>query len=198
MEREEEQPFPLDIPIPATYGEALRGLANPSRLLTQRYQEQQWRADRAGAHPDILEFERVFVRRMAKLGVPVFASEVIRTRKRQDELFALGNSRAKAGQSAHQYGCAVDIVHSVKGWALAPKEWALIGHVGKELIAQKGFAMESKAWGGDWSFYDPAHWQLTEWKAIAHRQGLSSYPWPKVLPWYPGWEKDLLLEVEDM
>lgn len=166
-------PFPLDEPVSPHFAGALAGIVNREFLASQRYQEQQWRALEKGAHPDILEFKRVFIRRMAKLGVPMFASEVVRSPERQNDLYALGNSRAKGGQSPHQFGCAVDIVHSVKGWSMEPKAWALIGHVGKELITQKGLQVESLAWGGDWGFYDPAHWQIADWKADK-----VLYPWP--------------------
>jgi len=149
-------------------------MADKPFLASQRWQEQQWRANREGAHPDIIEFERVFIKRMSKLGVPMFAHEMVRTAERQDDLYALGNSRAKAGQSAHQYGCAVDIVHSTKAWGLSEKEWLLVGHVGKELITQKGLAIASLAWGGDWSFYDPAHWEIIDWRTEKEK-----FPWPK-------------------
>lgn len=181
-----DNPFPPDLPVPATYSEALRGLVNKARLQSQMWAQQQYRANRVGAHPDLLEFERVFIKRMSKLGVPLFAAEVVRSSQRQEELFALGNSRAKGGQSAHQYGCAVDIVHSIRGWNLAPKEWAVIGHVGKELIVSKGFAMTSNAWGGDWSFWDPAHWQIADW-----RNQVTDYPWPKLDAWRPNWRKSI-------
>lgn len=170
MGPEPEAEFPPDRPIPKSYDEALRGMANRPFLASQRYQEQQWRANREGAHPDILEFEKLLVRRMAKLGVPMFASEVIRTPERQDDLYALGTTKARAGQSPHQYGCAVDVVHSVHGWNLDQKAWALIGHVGKELAAQRGLKV---TWGGEWSFYDPAHWELTHWRELKE-----AYPWP--------------------
>lgn len=146
-------------------------MADRPFLNSQRWQEQQWRANREGAHPDILEFEKVFIRRMTKLGVPMFASEVRRTAQRQNDLHALGNSKAKAGQSPHQYGCAIDLVHSVKGWALDKTQWKLVGHVGKEVAKQRGLRLE---WGGDWNFYDPAHWQVATWKTDKEQ-----YPWPK-------------------
>lgn len=164
----------LDAPISASYQGALAGIVNREFLRSERYQQQQWRALRRGAHPDVLEFERLFVKRMAKLGVPVFASEVIRSPERQNELFKQGNSRAKGGQSPHQYGCAVDIVHSTMGWNMEPKAWSLMGHVGNEIIAQRGLGIQSFAWGGDWSFYDPAHWQLADWKAA---KGGFLFPW---------------------
>lgn len=145
-----------------SFGEALRGMADRPFLASRNWSEQQHRAMRDLAHPDILEFEKVFIRRMSKLDVPMFAVEIWRSSKRQDELYRLGNSKAKGGSSPHQYGLAVDLVHSVKAWNLPPKAWALIGHVGEELIAQKGLALE---WGGRWKgFYDPAHWQVVGWK----------------------------------
>lgn len=139
-------------------------------LASRNWREQQWRANREGAHPVVLEFERLFIKRMAKAGVPMFASEFVRTRERQNDLYALGNTRARAGQSPHQYGLAVDIVHSVKGWDMDRKAWALCAHVGRELATQYGFKME---WGGDWKFYDPAHWQLIDWK-----NQKENFPWP--------------------
>lgn len=146
-------------------------------LNSQRWQEQQWRAHRDGAHPDILEFERLFLKRLIKLGVPVFAHEVWRLNSRQDELYAAGMSKAKGGESPHNFGCAVDLVHSVHGWNLNAKQWALIGHVGKELATQRGFKV---TWGGDWKFYDPAHWELTEWRVV--RGLFRSFPHVKTVP----------------
>lgn len=168
-----ETPFPGETALPSDYGEALRGLVNRDMLKSQKWQEQQLRADREGAHPDILEFERCFIRAMAKLGIPMFASEVNRSWLRQDELFALGHSRAKGGQSAHNKGCAVDLVHSVRGWDLDRKSWDLIGHIGKETAKGRGLHIVSLAWGGDWGFYDPAHWEVKDWRMVAKQ-----FPWP--------------------
>lgn len=166
--------FPPDVPVPETYAQALAGMVDREYLASRGYLEQQGRAVRDFAHPDLLEFERVFVKRMAKLGVPVFVAEFIRSAKRQDDLFALGNSRARGGQSAHQYGCAFDLVHSTKEWGLTTKQWQLLGHIGKELITQKGLAVDSAAWPDfNGQFYDPAHWQIIDWK-----QHKDEYPWP--------------------
>lgn len=139
-------------------------MADPGFLRSSKWQEQQWRAKREGAHPDILEFERLLVAKLKKLGVPVFASEVWRDKSRQAELYVKGFSKAPPGKSPHQHGMAVDIVHSVKGWELDRKQWALIGHLGKELAIQRGLKV---TWGGDFkSIYDPAHWELTQWKEL--------------------------------
>lgn len=166
--------FPLDTPVPKDFGEALRVMVDRPFLASQKWQEQQGRASREGAHRDILDFERVLIKRMGKLGVPMFAHWVVRTEKQQLELFQGGHSKDSPadGQWPHR-GCAVDIVHSVKGWGLSKSQWALVGHVGKELALQRGLKVD---WGGDWRFYDPAHWQITGWKL------LEGYPWPETDP----------------
>lgn len=144
-------------------------MADKPFLATQKWQEQQWRANRLGAHPIIVEFERVFIKRMARLDVPMFASEVLRSQARQQELFLDGVSKAKAGKGPHPFGLAVDIVHSTKGWNLTKTQWALCGHVGMEVAAQRGLKVQ---WGGNFrSFYDPAHWEVLGWKAV-----MSDYP----------------------
>jgi hypothetical protein len=163
--------FPPDLPVPSTYDAALREMVDKAYLASQNWQRQQWRAERSGAHPDIVEFERVFIRRCKKLGIPLFAHSMVRSRHDQDKLFADGVTQAKGGESPHNYGLAVDIVHGVKAWGLSRREWDLLGHVGMEVAKSKGIGV---AWGGNWpSFYDPAHWELTGWKRF-----MSDFPFP--------------------
>lgn len=158
--------FPADREDDRTYAAALAGLVARDWLTSENHVAQHKRAARASpetgefAHADLLEFERLLIKRLAKLGVPMFAPEVWRSKERQDELYVLGHSKAKAGQSPHQHGMAVDIVHGQLGWNLSPKQWAVIGHIGKELAAAKGWKIQ---WGGDWKFYDPAHWEIKDW-----------------------------------
>lgn len=150
------------------YEAELRGMRNRAFLEDSRYMSQQTRALRAGCHPDILEFERKFVRRMAKLGIPMFCHTALRDHEEQSSLYVRGYSNARAGQSPHNYGLAVDIVHGTKAWELTQKQWELVGHLGKELAAQLGIKVE---WGGDWAFYDPAHWELANWRDIGTSWG---------------------------
>lgn len=170
-----ELPFPGDEPgVGPAFDDALRALRDRDFCQSQKFQEQQWRAvrttkDGGGVYPDLLEFERVFIKRMRALGVPMFCAEAIRSAERQNELFALGVSKARAGLGAHEFGLAVDIVHGTKAWNLTKRQWALVGHVGKEAARSVGFLVDDdKArnasvrliWGGDWGFYDPAHWEV--------------------------------------
>ncbi|THF60016.1 M15 family metallopeptidase [Ollibium composti] len=147
----------------SAYADELRGMIDRSFCFSEAYGVQQGRADRTGAQPDILEFERRLIKRAFKLGIPLWAHTVIRTSADQNAAFRAGHSKARAGQSPHNYGAAVDLVHGTKAWALTPRQWAIIGHLGKEVAAQSGLQI---TWGGDWEFYDPAHWELTHWRAI--------------------------------
>lgn len=178
--RTPEEPPEAPLVVTGNLQDALRGMQDFAFLKTQKHQEQQWRARREGAHPDILEFERVFIRRAAKLGIPMFALHVVRTADEQMALFKAGASRdsPEDGLWPHKC-CAVDLVHGRKAYDLTEQQWLLLGHIGHELAKAKGIEVE---WGGDWKKpgqklgWDPAHWQLAEWKALS-----AGYPWPEAL-----------------
>jgi len=146
--------------VPDTYRDQLAAIRAPDFCEGIKYREQQWRAERKGADPRILTFERLLVRRMRNLNIPMFASEVMRSQQRQLLLWTEGHSRVKE-YGPHTRGAAVDIIHGIHGWNIPKKAWSLVGHIGKEIIAQESLGMR---WGGDWDFYDPAHWELTDWK----------------------------------
>ena len=148
---------------PDAYAKELLGMVDRAFCFSERFTDQQGRADRTGADPGIIEFERRLVKRAFKLGIPLFAHSVIRGSQEQNRLFREGRSKARAGESPHNYGAACDLIHGTKAWNLTRKQWAILGHIGKEVAAQAGIAV---TWGGDWEFYDPAHWELTEWWAI--------------------------------
>lgn len=148
--------------VPETYREALKGMQDPEFLTTKKYREQQWRADRKGVDPQILLFERLLVRRMHNIGVPMFANEAMRDHKRQQELFDEGFSKIRR-DGPHGRGCAVDVIHGLNGWEIPEKCWSLIGHVGKQIVLQEGLRIR---WGGDWKFYDPAHWEREDWQSL--------------------------------
>lgn len=144
------------------FGSAMRAMVNRPFVESQKYRDQQMRVERWGAHPDILEFEKRLVTRMRKQGVPLFCLCLWRGEGDQTAAYVRGNSKAKWGQSPHNYGMAVDIIHGVRGYDIDTKSWALLGHIGKEISVQSGIAI---TWGGDWKFYDPAHWELAQWKS---------------------------------
>lgn len=155
---------------PATrFQDALQALRNPGFLKSPRYQEQQTRALREGAHPDIVEFSRKFVKRLASLGVPAFAHCIVRTEQEQFKLFLDGFSKdsPEDGFWPHM-AYAVGIIHSQFGWMdnpSIPHAWELFGHIGKEVALSMGIKI---IWGGDFvRFPDPAHWELEHWASMA-------------------------------
>ena len=144
------------------YADAVKDVRNLDFCLSQKFFDQQARASREGAHPDIVEFEKTLVRPMRKLGVPLCAHEFVRGQEAQTLAYVSGNSKAKYGESPHNFGCAVDVIHGTRGWSIPRKAWEVIGHVGKEIAVAKSIPI---VWGGDFSrLWDPAHWELKNWR----------------------------------
>ena len=149
-------------------------------LATTKYKSVTKAYDFDGVHPDIIDFWKAMDKHCKKRNIPLWAFEFVRSKKRQDALQAKGRSKAKGGQSPHQihrireyhpktgeiiregnFCMAVDIVHASRAWNLTKKEWDVLGSIGKEIARKRNLKME---WGGDWKFYDPAHWQIENWR----------------------------------
>jgi hypothetical protein len=162
MQRRKNPPTPAPVPV-TNNRTGLRALHDAKFIGSYEHERQHSRADRAGAHPDILEFEKRFLRRMRMHNVPMFSHCVIRTGAEQDRLYEKRVSNARAGESAHNYGMATDLIHGRLGWNLEKVSWEILGHIGKEVAAQAGIPIE---WGGDWKFWDPAHWELKNWREL--------------------------------
>ena len=111
----------------------------------------------------------------------------LRTFAEQDALFAQGRTKpgaivtkAKGGQSYHNYGLAIDIVLLVdkdKNGTFETASWDLktdFDGDGKsdwqEIVAI--FKRYGYEWGGDWKFNDAPHFQKTFGKSIAELQTL--------------------------
>jgi peptidoglycan L-alanyl-D-glutamate endopeptidase CwlK len=111
----------------------------------------------------------------------------LRTFAEQDALFAQGRTKpgaivtkAKGGQSYHNYGLAIDIVLLVdtdKNGTFETASWDLktdFDGDGKsdwqEVVAI--FKRYGYEWGGDWKFNDAPHFQKTLGKSIAELQAL--------------------------
>lgn len=166
------------------YQTAMRQLMNKPFCGSPKFREQQGRANRKGGYIDpvtgdvpIVEFEKAFVRELRRRGIPFFAHNMVRTAEEQDALKVAGVSRAGAGFSPHNYGMAVDLIHSIHGWELDRHSWQIIGHIGKEVAERLKIPIR---WGGDWdddgqivlddpneSLWDPAHWELADWRELA-------------------------------
>lgn len=153
-------PKPL---VPTTHPAALASLVDTLTVKSNPYRARLIH-DHEGIHPDILAFSKAFLRDLHKLGIPMYPHTFVRNEKAQTIAFEKGNSKAKFGSSPHNFGKAVDIVHYWRSWDLTPKEWANIGAIGKETARRMNLKI---TWGGDWNFYDPAHWELKDWRNYA-------------------------------
>lgn len=146
--------------VSKTYEQAALSLISVDTFTDIRYKKKQT-ISHEDVHPKIVEFWKAFNKACTGRKIPLLPYELFRSEQRQNSLFRKGVSKAKAGQSPHQFGCAIDIVHYPKFWNLTRKEWDVLGAIGKEVARKRNIKIE---WGGDWSFYDPAHWQLVDWR----------------------------------
>ena len=107
----------------------------------------------------------------------MFTHCVWRSQNEQNKVNSLGHSKAKYGHSPHNFGMAADIIHSLQGWELSEKEWDVIGLLGKDCARSLGIKIK---WGGDFAnLYDPAHWELADWKQ-QRKIGFSNLYDPKI------------------
>lgn len=147
--------------VPGSHMAAAHGLVNFDIVQSSAFKKRRLSAPIEDAHPCILKFARAVLNEAERRGWPFFAHQYYRGQKEQELVLARGSSRAKWGQSPHNFGMAVDIVHYGRYWDLNTKEWAVLGLMGKEVARRQNLKI---TWGGDWKFYDPAHWELTDWK----------------------------------
>lgn len=125
------------------------------------YLKQYDRADWQHVDARIQYFAAKLIETMRQRNIPLYVHGAFRTQLEQETLFANGRTKTRYPKAAHCQGAAVDIVHSQYHWELSESEWQYIGKVGNDLATQLGIPVK---WGGEWSFYDPAHWELKGWQ----------------------------------
>jgi hypothetical protein len=146
--------------LPATHQDAMQSLVEPLAFGSRAFRSKP-PPDPDGVDPVFWEFLIAFQRELHRRNLPFIVQEVVRDRERQNALQKAGVSKARWGQSPHNFGMGADLIHYAKGWNITPKQWAVVGLVGKEVARKRQISV---SWGGDWSFYDPAHWELSDWK----------------------------------
>jgi hypothetical protein len=149
------------IKLPDTYQAAALSLADKEAFKSYQVVNRMVFPSDVMTHPQIIQFAKAFQKELKKRDIPFYVFELYRSPERQNRLKAQGVSKAAGGDSPHQYGCAVDLVSATDFWALTRRQWAVIGAIGKEVARRKKIKIE---WGGDWEFYDPAHWQIQSWR----------------------------------
>lgn len=121
-------------------------------------------------HPKLKPLAMEFLRKCRALNINVNYACTYRSIDAQNELYSIGRdrmgnrigrivTRAKGGQSAHNFGLAFDIV-VVYGGKYAPDThpyWKLCGKIGEELGLEWYGNPKSK-------FFELAHFQIKDWK----------------------------------
>lgn len=148
-------------------------------------------------HCELKQWWFAFQSEAAKLSIPLRVVWGWRSFETQDKLWRKGTG-APPGQSAHNFGMALDIIHTRRGWAKMPAEgWVLLGTMGMEIARKRNLELR---WGGDWNrngvpvlqdpkenFWDAAHFEMNGWKH------LTSFPCTRHLcngECLPAWEMD--------
>jgi len=104
-------------------------------------------------------------------GIDLLVTSTYRDSESQDALYAQGRTapgnivtRAKAGQSWHNWRCALDVVPLVNGKAIWDDQalWKQVGEIGKSCGLE---------WAGDWkTFKEYPHFQYTGGLTMAQLQ----------------------------
>lgn len=120
--------------------------------------------------PHVKQRVEAFLKAADNAGIDLLVTSTYRDNESQNALFAQGRTtsgkvvtNARAGESFHNYRCAVDVVPIVNGkpvWDTKFQIWQTIGKLGKE---------SGLEWAGDWSgkFKEMAHFQYTGGLTIA-------------------------------
>jgi len=127
----------------------------------------------AKVHPAVATRARAMIELLAHSGIQILITQGLRTWDEQDALYAKGRTaapignkyivtKAKGGQSYHNFGLAVDIVVldaiGKMDWDVNHPGWAAASKAGKSLGLE---------WGGDWTgFKDLPHYQFTNGLAL--------------------------------
>lgn len=140
-------------------------LRAPSFILSEPWIRQQDRADWQHVDPRLMRWAALFIELARRRGIPLYVHSAFRTEAEQQELLRRKVTKAPYPNSYHNTGHAVDIVHGVYQWQMTPQEWSLLMVLGRRAcdLVNAGQPASVKLllqWGGDWRFYDPAHWQV--------------------------------------
>lgn len=111
-------------------------------------------------HPKIRPMTLDFIAKAKTAGIDIKITAGLRSFEEQEKIYNQGRTtagaivtKAKPGQSFHNYGLAIDVVPIVNGKAIWDKEefWQKLGVIGEAV----GFE-----WGGRWKFIDKPHFQF--------------------------------------
>lgn len=166
----------FDEPQDSALWEAPQRLRAPNYVNSNAYLAQMEYADWQQTDPRLMRWAAMYIEMARKRGIPLYVHCAYRTEAEQIRAYAGGFSTTPYPRSAHNNGEAVDIVHGVYHWQLTKQEWAML-HVLGRLALDRLNADLKKAdkleltWGGDFkSLYDPAHWEVADYRARIKRR----------------------------
>jgi peptidoglycan LD-endopeptidase CwlK len=119
--------------------------------------------------PLVRQRVEAFIKAAQASGIDLLVTSTYRDDESQNALYAQGRTtagkivtNAKAGESFHNYRCAVDVVPIINGkpvWDTSYQVWQTIGRLGKEAGLE---------WAGDWvKFKEYPHFQYTSGFTLA-------------------------------
>jgi peptidoglycan LD-endopeptidase CwlK len=121
--------------------------------------------------PPAKQRAEAFIAAAKAKGIDLLVTSTYRDNESQEALYAQGRTtpgnivtRAKAGQSWHNYRCALDVVPLVNGKAIWDDQavWKQVGEIGKSCGLE---------WAGDWkTFKEFPHFQYTGGLTLAQLQ----------------------------
>jgi peptidoglycan L-alanyl-D-glutamate endopeptidase CwlK len=121
--------------------------------------------------PPAKQRAEAFIAAAKAKGIDLLVTSTYRDGESQDALYAQGRTtpgnvvtRAKAGQSWHNWRCALDVVPLVNGKAIWDDQalWKQVGEIGKSCGLE---------WAGDWrTFKEYPHFQYTGGLTLAQLQ----------------------------
>ena len=122
--------------------------------------------------PHVKARVEAFIKAADEAGIDLLVTSTYRDNASQDALYAQGRTapgrivtNAKAGQSFHNFRCAVDVVPIRSGkpvWDSKDPVWKTVGRLGKAAGLE---------WAGDWKrFKEYAHFQYTGGLTLAQLQ----------------------------
>lgn len=122
--------------------------------------------------PQVRERVQAFLDACKVQGIDLLVTSTFRDAESQNALYLQGRTspgkvvtNAQAGQSFHNYRCAVDVVPIRNGklvWDAKDAVWQAIGKIGKD---------QGLEWAGDWKrFKELAHFQYTGGLTLAQLQ----------------------------
>ena len=121
--------------------------------------------------PPAKQRAEAFIAAAKAKGIDLLVTSTYRDSESQDALYAQGRTtpgnivtRAKAGQSWHNWRCALDVVPLVNGKAIWDDQalWKQVGEIGKSCGLE---------WAGDWkTFKESPHFQYTGGLTLAQLQ----------------------------